>query len=225
VSVYLAKRVSPGDNPSALFLAKRLNGFAPAPINQLSILGVTNFPEVSYSLYRSYIDSFVFATSLKEKVFCQADAYTDLYLDTAVPFSPPAVTFSPSARLSLDQSNALLVKLGNDASMKVIGKSTEFTILKPSLGLVSRLLSVASPHYQVNGESVTPLGLQVFYKVISLIDGFLATNYYPAFSGDTDDSPDLPMTVGFAGRSLSTRLPILSRMGSPISAGFIQVLR
>lgn len=203
MALYLAKRTSnPRDAPAA-FLAKKLSGYAPSPINQLAIVGISKFPEVAHGMYRTHIDAFCYATIKKERIFAQSEAFSDVMLDTiTLPFTPPPMVFSPAAKLSTDQANTLLKKIGGDASMKYIGKTLEYTIGQPLITNISRYISTANPNYATGPERLSPLGFKAFIKAVTLVEAFLATNYYPAFKSLDSEVPQIAeMTLSMAGKS------------------------
>lgn len=203
VSVYLAKKTpSPKDSP-ALFLAKKLGGYAPSPISVLQIFGRAIVPEAAYGMYRTLIDAFLYATMKKEKVFAQAESFSDVYLaKTALPFQPPVMAFSPAATLTEDQANAFLKSLPKDSSMKVIGKSFEYVVPNVPITDLPKYIAAASPLYNCGSERITPGGMKAYLKTISIIELFLATNTYPAFKDLVTEIPQgQPMTFSVTGNT------------------------
>lgn len=207
MSLYLAKKVPTTQDPPAAFLAKKLNGYTPSPISSLAILGVAKYSEVAYGMYRSNIDAFCAASHSNKKVFAQAEGFGDISSgDTHIPFSFHPVVFSPAAKLSPDQSNLLLQKLGRDSSMKYIGKTLEYTIPHPLLADLPKLLRSSNPNFAVGPDRFTPNGFKAYVKAITLLDLFLQTNYYPAFKDLTSEIPHAPeMSFGLVGVSDSKK--------------------
>jgi len=183
MSLYLAKKIPTTQDPPAAFLAKKLGGYTPAPVGSLAILGVSKYPEVAYGVYRSNIDAFCAASFSNKKVFAQAEGFGNVYVPKPeVPFSCHPVAFSPSSKLSSDQANLLLKKLGEDSSMKYIGKTLEYTIPHPFPEQLDKLLISSNPNFSVGPDRFTPSGYQAYQKAISLLEMFLQTNYYPAIT-------------------------------------------
>jgi hypothetical protein len=201
MSLYLAKKIPTTQDPPAAFLAKKLGGYTPAPVGSLAILGVSKYPEVAYGVYRSNIDAFCAASFSNKKVFAQAEGFGNAYVSKPeVPFSCHPVAFSPSSKLSPDQANLLLKKLGEDSSMKYIGKTLEYTIPHPLPEQLDKLLISSNPNFSVGPDRFTPSGYQAYQKAISLLEMFLQTNYYPAFKNLDQEIPQgPPMSVGYTG--------------------------
>jgi len=192
MSVYLASKVPNPNNTPASFLAKDLPGFSPAAISQLNVLGASRFPEVAYALYKSYIDSFLYACFSKKKVYTASEAYGNLYIpDVKIPFSKPPMAFSPSAKLTEDQANVLLKKFEVGATMRSVGRTIEFTIPNAASTDIDKFLSISNPIYTTGPDRLSPLGLKAYYKCLSLIDLFLQANTYPAYKTLEDESPSL----------------------------------
>jgi hypothetical protein len=201
MSLYLAlKTPSPKDAPAA-FLAKKLQGYAPSPINQLAILGIARYPEVAYGMYRSHIDAFLYATITNEKVFAQSDAFSDFMPQSiTIPFSLPPLTFSPGTKVSSDQAQILLKKLGDSATMKYVGKTLEYTVGQPLITDIPKYLKAPNPTFAVGPDRLSPLGFRTYIKACGLLEAFLATNYYPAFKDLEGEVPQISgMTLSTAG--------------------------
>jgi len=174
MSLYLAKKIPTTQDPPAAFLAKKLGGYTPAPVGSLAILGISKYPEVAYGVYRSNIDAFCAASFSNKKVFAQAEGFGNAYVPKPeVPFSCHPVAFSPSSKLSPDQANLLLKKLGEDSSMKYIGKTLEYTIPHPLPEQLDKLLISSNPNFSVGPDRFTPSGYQAYQKAISLLEMFL----------------------------------------------------
>lgn len=179
MSVFLAKKApSPKDTP-AVFLAKKLNGYTPAPISTLSILGITRYPEIAYGMYRNHIDAFCFATVKDKTTYTLAEAYGNIKLDNlTIPFVTPPLGFTPQVKLTTDQANSLLHKLGDSATMKIVGKTFDYTVRKPKFDDISKFLAIANPIVTPGSNRLSALGFATYTKVLSLLEAFLATNYY-----------------------------------------------
>lgn len=203
MSLYLAKKVPDAKNAPAAFLAKKLNGLAPSPINQLAVIGISKYPEVAYGMYRQNIDAFCFATWKKEKTFAQAEAFDDIMVEKiTLPVKIPVLAFSPAAKLTPDQGNTLLQKLGAGSSMRTVGKTTEYEIPVPQIYDITKYIKASNPNFSTGPDRLSPLGFRVFVKAITLIEVFLATNYYPAFKSLTSEVPQSSeMLLKMAGES------------------------
>lgn len=203
MSLYLAKKIPTSQDPPAAFIAKKLSGYTPAPIASLAILGISKYPEVAYGLYRTNIDAFCAATQKNEKVFAQAEGFGNLMVDKVdIPFSHHPLAFSPTTKLKDDQANLLLKKMGEEASMKFIGKTLEYTIPSPSLLDLPKYLAINNPNFAVGPDRFNPFGFQTYLKALSLVDMFLRTNYYPAFKDLDMEIPEVPeMELGMVGKA------------------------
>lgn len=205
MSVYLARKTPDSVHPPAAFVAKRLNGLAPAPIDSLVVLGRARYPEVAYDLYRSNIDAFMHATITNKTTFAQAPAFYDHMKDSLqLPITESPVAFNPAMKLSDDQAKVILSKLGMGAGMKFVGKTLEYQVQYPSRKVLANIIKIHNPSFGVGRDRLTPLGLKAFIKTLSLIEAFLSTNYYPAFSALDAEIPDIPeMDMGVSGRYIS----------------------
>lgn len=194
MSVILAKKVQSSRDAPAAFQAKKLFSHAPSAINQLSIQGITRFPEVAYGAYRQHIEAFCTASILNKKVFANAEGFSDITYETAFSFSEHPLVFSPNAKLTSDQANAAVKKLGEGASMRIVGKTLEFTIAKPAFPDMEKFLRLANPQFAPGPDRFVPAGFRALHKALTILDAFLRTNYYPAFK---DLTTEIPQTSSF----------------------------
>jgi hypothetical protein len=202
MAVYLAKKTPDAKGSPAAFLAKKLSNYMPAPISTLGVHGVARFKEVAYGLYRNSIDAFCAATFKKMTVFAQAEGFGNIIIDPILPFITPPVAFTPNFSISADQCDLFQRRLGDETTRKVIGKTTEFTVPSPKPDQVESYIKVANPNYSTGPDRLSPLGYRTYIKVISIIQLFLATNYYPAFKdSDTQVPAHSDFTFGAAGIS------------------------
>lgn len=197
--VYIAKKVAPVAVAPAPFQARELRNYAPAAVSTIGIRGIAHYREVAFQLYRSNIDAFCASSIKNTRIYTGASGYFDHNLtESTLPLPVPSVAFSPRVKLSDDQAKAALAKLGETASMKVIGKTQEFTIPSPSFNRLAPFIAFSNPNFAVSTTKLSALGFGAYIKAISLVDAFLATHYYPAFRELDSPIPqalDIELTV------------------------------
>lgn len=177
MSLYLAEKIQNPTGAPAIFLAKKLNGYIPSSIHNLSITGVSKYPELAYGVYRNNIDAFCYASYKKVKIFAQAEGFSDISYETPfIPISTHSIVFSPAAKLTNDQATILLKKLGDGATMKFVGKTLEYTIPNPSMAQLPKFIQASNPNYAVGPNRLTPLGFKAYMKVMTCVDLFLSAN-------------------------------------------------
>lgn len=194
MSVYIARRIRPDakkTKDAIAFTAKKLAEYFPSPINQLAITGVPHYKEVAYELYRANIDAFVFATLTKETVFCEATAFDNITVkELQVPFPTIPVAFAPRVKMSVDQKTRFVGKLGPGAHYRDSGPVTEFVVPEPSINAISSYIQVSNTVHNAGNQKLSPYGFAAYVKLRTILEGFLATNWYPAFKDHDSDIPE-----------------------------------
>lgn len=184
--IFIAAKTNNPQTVPIFFTNQGLSGFAPTTISALAIFGKPKYKEVAYDGYYMNIDSFIYATSIQKRVFCEAQGYSTFVPRGLLPLSIPLLQFITAVVLRPEEEDNLVKKFGEGAWKKKSGKTTVYSIPGCNQTILTKIKKGANEIYNAGSDAVNPAGLQAYYFLTGVIYEFLATNTYAAFHNEDD---------------------------------------
>jgi len=179
---YLAKRAQNSAQVTAAFIQKGISGLTQAKMSELPYMARANQHQLAFDGYKANIDTFLYATATKEKIYTTAtEAGIPASFEPKIPLRLPGVYFQ-FKRDPNEQSKAAMMEKYAVYGIKELtfGKAIIYTMSNPNITILKEKL------IPVIKESCTPvssyISVQAYisaFTCLCIIDLFLATNTYP----------------------------------------------
>jgi hypothetical protein len=186
--IYTARHVSASDRTIPLFSLKGLTNYAPTTVSQCGIAGVPLERQVAYTQYTSNIAHFIKASATGKSVTITNRPLGVVKLSRTLPLLPPPVHFTLQKEISHDQAEKMIRLLGAGASKTISGKTTIFQAPSLDSATLSKVLPLASSHFNAGRDAVNPMGLRAFWFIAGVFAELLRVHSYAAFSAESKES-------------------------------------
>jgi len=188
-TIYVAKHLPSGSTPTPLFNLKGMDNLAPAQMSTILLEGVPLEKQVAYTEYSNNIACFLFATSHNKTITVTGLPIGPLLQHlTSFPIPCPTVSFTLKKPLDSDRSRKLLGVLGPGSSTTVSGKTTIYNAPVLPSDKIDMVMSLVPPHFNTGRDAVNPSGAKAYMILAGIMETFLRTHSYPAFSAEDEDS-------------------------------------
>jgi len=186
--VYTARHVGASDRTIPLFSLKGLPNYAPTTVSLCGVMGTPLETQVAYSEYEANLCSFLHASITNRRVRISTKPLGYLSTSSVLPLSAPAVHFTLRKEIPNDQQEKLLRILGTGASKSLSGKTTIFQAPALQPDSLSRILPLASTHFNAGRDAVNPMGLKAFWLISNAFAELLRVHSYAAFTTESNES-------------------------------------
>jgi hypothetical protein len=186
--IYTARHVSASDRTIPLFSLRGLTNYAPTTASLCGIAGVPLERQVAYTQYTANIAHFITASAAGKSVTIANNPLGPVKLRRSLPLLAPPVHFTLQKEISHDQSEKLIRLLGAGAAKTISGKTTIFQAPSLDDDTLSKVLPLASSHFNAGRDAVNPMGLRAYWFITGLFAELLRVHSYAAFSSESKES-------------------------------------
>lgn len=191
MSIYLAGAASGSAHP--LFTQRGLSGLTHARLDQIGLFGRPFSRELAYDGYARNIDVFIAATNHQARISTNVDA-AELFLgkvESFIALPSPKVAICPIKKMSSDQVDMMMMKLGPEEPSKVVrGANTFIVLAKPEPRKAMIYTRISQDNVMVPDDTWSPATYASYCFCLVVVTEYLKTNTYPAFISETIQATD-----------------------------------
>jgi len=180
--IYLAQKSSNPNSGPNILKARGIAGYIPSTLSSLATVGIPHAHEIAFDGYYRNVDAFIAATCTKERVWCDAQGYTNNFRSTRpLNFGSVDIAYVPKVPAQPVQEEMFKTRISASSTNRT-GKTLVYTIKNPTDDTLKGLIATCNESFSSGPDAVTPIGYRAFLFIRDVISEFLATHTYAAFS-------------------------------------------